>query len=108
MNTKNPDGDDADLINRIDQARQLYDNLKAALNVAMQKLDAFDQPKDRANSLDGLLRDYRKASLQVTDYEIELGKRRKAILGTFGGDAIDLDDARAEILGRIARLRERG
>ena len=108
MNTEYPNGEDANLISRLDEARKLYDNLKAALNVAIAKLDAFDEPKDRANSVAGLSRDYQKASLQVTEYEIALGKRRETILGSFGGGAIDIDGARAEILGRIAKLRNRG
>ena len=107
MNTEDPNGEEADLITMVDQAKQRYDTLEAALNTAMQKLDAFDQPIDRANSLAGLLRDYQKASLQVTEYEIALGKCRKTLLGSFGGGAIDVDAAREEILGRIARLRDR-
>jgi len=106
MNTECPNGEDADLIKRLDEARKLYDNLKAALNVALAKLDAFDEPQDRANSLAGLSRDYQKAALQVTEYEIALGKRRETILGTFGGGAIDVNEARTEILGRIAKLRD--
>jgi hypothetical protein len=108
MNTEYPNGEEVDLVHRLDEARKLYDNLKAALNVALAKLDAFDEPQDRANSLAGLSRDYQKAALQVTEYEIALGKRRETILGTFGGGAIDVDAARSEILGRIARFRDRG
>lgn len=108
MTTECPKGEeDAELINRINQARELYDSLKVALNRAMKQLDAQDQPKDRATALNALVRDYQKASLQVTEYEIALGKRRETILGSFGGGAIDLDEARAEILGRVARIRER-
>jgi hypothetical protein len=108
MNTEYPSGEeDADLINRINQARELYDSLKAALNRAMKQLDAQDLPKDRATALNALVRDYQKASLQVTEYEIALGKRRETILGSFGGGAIDLAEAKSEILGRIARIRER-
>ena len=107
MTTECPIGEEADLVKRLDEARQLYDHLKAALNVALKKLDAMDQPKDRASSLVGLTRDYHKASLQVTEYEVALGKRRETILGSFGGGAIDLETARSEILGRVARIRKR-
>lgn len=53
------------------------------------------------------IRDYSAAVLNVTSLEAQIEKHSNAICGVVQGDAVNLEDARREVLDRIARFRER-
>ena len=53
------------------------------------------------------VREYGAAVLKVTSLEAQIEKHSSAICGVVQGDAVNLEDARREVLDRIARFRER-
>ena len=59
-------------------------------------------------NLSKLMSNYEAALIHVNKQEAEYAKQFEAINGIIEGGAHDTADARSEILGRIAGLRERG
>ena len=60
---------------------------------------------ERAKELKGVLRDLRQASQTAFDERAKVAQRLKAEAGILNDYALDLDGARAEIRGRLDRLR---
>ncbi|WP_145991905.1 hypothetical protein [Neptunicoccus cionae] len=54
-----------------------------------------------------LVREYSAAVLHVTSLEAHIEKHSSAIRGVVQGDAVNLNDARREVLDRLARFRDR-
>ncbi|WP_069299633.1 hypothetical protein [Neptunicoccus sediminis] len=54
-----------------------------------------------------LVREYSTAVLHVTSLEAHIEKHSSAIRGVVQGDAVNLEDARREVLNRLARFRQR-
>lgn len=53
------------------------------------------------------IRDYSAAVLNVTSLEAQIEKHSNALCGVVQVDAVNLEDARREVIDRIARFRER-
>jgi len=63
---------------------------------------------DLPTNLSKLMSNYEAALIHANKQEAEYAKQFEAINGVTEGGAHDTADARSEILGRIAGLRERG
>ncbi len=91
----------------LERARKHYDRLSARLDEAIDRLDTellTDCAVDRAKELSELVRQYGKVLTTVLELEAKL--EREADYARPGKDVIDLDEARAEITRRLARLAE--
>ena len=81
--------------------------LAQTLHRSLEERDATeDQPVD-LKTQNSLLQSYQKALQTLVAIESDIEKRRNEERGR-GSDELDLDAARQEILGRIARLRASG
>lgn len=88
-------------------ARKLFSRLAQALDGEIERLARLidtDPEESRIKDVSNLIRDTQRALLTVLDFQSRLGGRDS---GEVDG-ALDLDAARDEIIGRIARLAQRG
>jgi hypothetical protein len=92
----------------IAQCMRLYNQLSTHL------LDTVESLKQAGRGGAGLseeeratIRELQKSVMMVLDFEQQLFKRSPAAPGG-AGEGLDLDAARAEVLGRLDRLAERG
>jgi len=97
------------LLSTYERARKQLARLSVSLDAEIDRLGAaidLEDQKRRSRELSDLVRTYQKALTIVLDCEAKL--ERRAELSRPGKDLIDLDEARAEIARRLARLAERG
>jgi len=91
----------------LERARKLFARLSARLDEEIDRLDAAIQTEcetNRTRELSELVRQYQKVLTTVLELEAKL--EREAEYARPGKDLIDLDQARAEIARRLARLAE--
>lgn len=97
-----PDEEDHLLIG----AMGLYKSLHKALREAISLLEDANEPEGTAKAVGETIKSHRKALQSIIDIEVDLGKRNKN--GAASSIELDMDAARAEIIGRVARLRDAG
>ena len=97
-----------DLEGELDQARRILFEIKEQLLEMQSGLKTHPDPVKGVKELTQFGGEYLKALNQVARHEVEIGKQRSVIRGVLQGGALDLGSARDEVLGRIARIRERG
>jgi len=97
-----------DLTGELDQAREILFEIKEQFLEMQRGLKTHADPVKGVKELTQFGGEYLKALNQVARQEVEIGKQRGIIRGVLQGGALDLEGARAEVLGRVARLRERG
>jgi hypothetical protein len=87
------------------QACQLYEEIAATLTGvlnALRRAGEAAEPLSRAEL--EVVKAHQKTILMVLDFEAQLLKQRPPTARTGGGTELDLDAARAEVAGRLARL----
>lgn len=93
---------------RLGFAQENYARLAINILRTIDRLEP-DVPIDELpTNVSRLLSHYEAALVHVNKQEAEYAKQYDAINGVIEGGACDLADAKAEILGRITGLRERG
>ncbi len=97
-----------DPVQELEQARLIYFRFKEQILKLQEGLGEHPEPAKAVKEITVFGAEYLKALNNLTRQEVDLGKQRNAIRGVLQGGALDLDAARAEILGRIARIREHG
>ena len=100
-------GDPADEPVRLACARRLFARLARALDDEIERLSRLntaDPDEVRVKAVADLIRDTQRALMTVLDFENRLARRDP---GEDDG-VLDLEAARAEITGRLARLAQRG
>lgn len=97
-----------DPVQELEQARQIYFKFKEQFLRMQDGLGEHPEPLKAVKEITTFGAEYLKALNNLTKQEVDLGKQRNAIRGVLQGGALDLEAARAEILGRVARIRERG
>jgi len=93
---------------RLGFAQENYARLAQNLMSTIERLSPdvpIDELPPNVTKLMGL---YEAALVHVNKQEAEYAKQYDAINGVIEGGACDLAEAQAEILGRIANLRQRG
>lgn len=93
---------------RTRRARETFEkfatDLEAVINgINPGGLAVFDLPKD----IQSICANFKKTLKLANEEESELAKQCQAFSGVIQGGALDLEAARTEIIGRVARLRER-
>jgi len=102
MTDEAPTGKD-DRAERLENARAVYARIFRALQVSLGKLEADEDTVGEARNRQDLYRQHLRQLQAVFEIEGSLGT-----IGISAGVArIDLDAARDEIRGRLARIRER-
>jgi hypothetical protein len=92
-----------------DRACALYEDIAATLTqivIALQSQGSSAEPLGRAEM--DLIRIHQKSVLTVLDLEAQLLKKRTGDAAGAPRRGIDLDAARSEITGRLARLSPAG
>lgn len=97
-----------DLARELEQAREILFEIKQHFLEMQRGLKTHADPVKGVKDLTQFGGEYLKALNHVARQEVEVEKQRDFIRGVLQGGALDLDSARAEILGRVARIRERG
>lgn len=88
-------------------ARRLFERLAAALEAEIEDAEPLldgEPDRERIKALQGLIRDTHRALLLVLELRVKLERRGPPSVD----GALDLEAAREEIAGRLARLAERG
>ena len=89
-------------------ARAQYTEFKERLLAALTRLREDPNDSENAKALVQVERSFQSALAHFGKQEAELEKHRDTFFGIIDGGALDLDAARAEVLARLAKHRERG
>ena len=92
---------------RLAFAQENYARLAINLVNTIGRLGGELTSGELATNVSKLMCHYEAALIHANKQEAEYAKQFEAINGVIQGGAHDTDDARSEILGRIANLRER-
>jgi len=84
---------------------EIAETLTGVLSAIRREGDAA-APLNRAEL--EVVKAHQKTILMVLDFEAQLLKQRPPAARTAGGSSLDLDAARAEVVGRLARLAGEG
>ena len=104
---KNSDHADAKALpSLVRAARADVTKLRNAILRELSTRSYRDSPVSTAHVL-RLVREYGAALLKLTSLEDQVDQYSDSIRGIAQGNAVDLDNARREVLDRIARFRER-
>ena len=93
---------------RLGFACENYARLAENLLSVIQRLGGDLTVDDLPTNVSKLMCHYEAALIHANKQEAEYAKQFEAINGIIEGGAHDTDEARSEVLGRIAGLRERG
>lgn len=93
--------------NRLGFAQENYARLADNILNVILRLGGDLTIEDLPANLSKLMGNYEAALIHVNKQEAEYAKQFEAINGVIEGGAHDTEDARTEILGRIADLRQR-
>jgi hypothetical protein len=93
---------------RLERARENYVRFSNNLTQAINKLNPDGVTLDQLDKDPKIIcRQFEAALTYLNIQEAEFAKQRETIIGVISGGALDLADAKEEILGRVACLRER-
>ncbi len=93
---------------RVQRARENFARFSMNLERDIERLESGDvSPKALGKDPKVTGRQYEAALTYLHEQEAEFVKQCEAITGVINGDALDLAEAKQEILGRVTRLRER-
>lgn len=93
--------------NRVAFAQENYERLAKNLVNAIDRLGGDLTMSELPTNVSKLMGHYEAALIHANKQEAEYAKQFEAINGVIQGGAHDAEDARSEILGRIAGLRKR-
>ncbi len=97
-----------DLEGELDQAKKILSETKKLYLKMRAALSNHPEPLKGVKELTQFGGEYLKALNIIGKQEADLEKQCTSIRGVLRGGALDLEAARNEILGRVARIRERG
>lgn len=99
-----PDDLTVDGVELLKDARLLYRHLTGVLTNAISDLQTHGQMANKESEHQANVRKHYNALIQLINLEADLVKRSGKNERAFGGTELDLDAAREEISGRLAKL----
>ena len=103
MNTYHPPTPDEPIADLVAETKILFRRSATVLAKRINALEQDEDPETKATST--VVKDMRQAFGWALEESKNVEKIEKSLAASFGNDGYDLDAARSEIGGRLARLR---